>query len=56
MIGMIAIAVWTAVLSGIMFGILRFFGILRVRDEVCDEVQNEGQVALNNTINKTFII
>lgn len=42
MIGMIAIAVWTAVLSGIMFGILRFFGILRVRDEVCDEVQNEG--------------
>uniref|UniRef100_A0A8W8N419 Ammonium transporter AmtB-like domain-containing protein n=1 Tax=Magallana gigas TaxID=29159 RepID=A0A8W8N419_MAGGI len=37
LLGLVAIAVWTAVLSGLMFGILRWFGILRV----CDEVQEK---------------
>lgn len=33
-LGLVAITVWTAVLSVLMFGVLRCFGILRVRDEV----------------------
>lgn len=37
-IGLIAITVWTAVLSGLMFGLLRSFGILRVCDEVQEKV------------------
>lgn len=37
-LGLVAIAIWTAVLSGLMFGMLKCFGILRV----CDEVQEKG--------------
>lgn len=37
-LGLVAIAIWTAVLSGLMFGMLKGFGILRV----CDEVQEKG--------------
>lgn len=46
MIGMVAIALWTAVLSGLMFGMLRCFGILRVRDEV----QKEGEVTFTSAV------
>lgn len=37
-LGLVAIAIWTAVLSVLMFGMLKCFGILRV----CDEVQEKA--------------
>ncbi|XP_011432533.3 putative ammonium transporter 1 isoform X1 [Magallana gigas] len=37
-IGLMAIIVWTAVISGLMFGVLRLFGILRVCDEAQEKV------------------
>lgn len=37
-VGLMAIIVWTAVISGLMFGVLRLFGILRVCDEAQEKV------------------
>lgn len=50
-VGLIAIIVWTAVISGLMFGVLRLFGILRV----CDEAQEKGEmVAFNNKLHQQY--
>lgn len=52
-VGLIAIIVWTAVISGLMFGVLRLFGILRV----CDEAQEKGEmVAFNNKLHQQQIL
>lgn len=39
-VGMTSIAVWTALLSGLVFGLLRCFGILRVSTEVEERVSH----------------
>lgn len=39
-VGMASIAVWTALLSGLVFGLLRCFGILRVSTEVEERVSH----------------